>query len=430
MPEERPAVSITVLNRYVRSVLEGDARLQDIRLRGEVSNFVHHRSGHCYFSLKDENCSVKAVMFRFDAQRLRFAPENGMRVVADCHVSLFERDGSFQVYVHSMFPDGAGAVRLAFERLKARLEQEGLFDAARKKPLPPLPAVVGVVTSADGAALQDIRTVLERRFPLTELLLAPVNVQGAAAAQEIAAAIHTLDNSGLADVIIVTRGGGSTEDLWVFNDERIARAAAACRTPLVSAVGHEIDFTILDYAADVRAPTPSAAAEMVAPALPALRADLAAMGQKAQQLLEKKLADCQEACRRLCAAPALTAPRRGLDARREKLQTMTAALQKAAENAQRARQERLVHCIQLADTLDPYAVLARGYAVLRHDGQAVSDAAKQLRVGDTLTAETAGALLTCAVQAIEPKADKKRRKKAADKREKGKNTDEKGCAQL
>ena len=259
-------IGVSALNRYVKSVLDGDGFLADLALRGEISGFVNHvKSGHWYFTLKDERASVKAVMFRQEARRLGFVPQDGMRVVVRCRVSLYEATGSFQVYVQDLFPDGLGAAQLAFDQLKARLEQEGLFRPEHKMPLPAYPRCIGVVTSATGAALQDIRNVLSRRWPLATLLLAGVNVQGLAAAQEICDAIAALDKSGLADVIIVARGGGSREDLWVFNDERIARAAYACKTPLISAVGHEIDVSILDYVADLRAPTPSAAAELATP---------------------------------------------------------------------------------------------------------------------------------------------------------------------
>ena len=223
-------IGITALNRYVKSVLEGDAVLADLALRGEIANFVRHaKSGHCYFSLRDAQSSVKAVMFSRDAARLAFRPQDGMQVVVRCRVSLYERDGAFQVYVRDLMPDGIGAAQMAFEELKARLAAEGLFRPEAKQPLPPMPSCVGVVTSGTGAALQDILQVIGRRWPLTRLLVAPVNVQGREAAAQIAGGIRALDADGRAQVIIVARGGGSREDLWVFNDEGIARAAFACR---------------------------------------------------------------------------------------------------------------------------------------------------------------------------------------------------------
>ncbi len=397
MMEARNVITVTALNRYVKTLLEKDPVLTDIRLRGEISNFVHHRSGHCYFSLKDNASSVKAVMFRGDAQGLRFAPQNGMCVVADCRVSLFERDGSFQVYVEHMFPDGVGSIRLAFEQLKARLEQEGLFDPLHKKALPALPAVVGVVTSATGAALQDIRNVLSRRFPLAKLLLAPVNVQGAEAAQEIAEAIDRMDASGLADVMVVARGGGSAEDLWVFNDERIARAVYACHTPVVSAIGHEIDFTILDFAADVRAPTPSAAAELVVPDIRALLQKNEYFYENIHRLVAERLQMCYNNYQSVAASPVMAMAGNAVRGRRQQLLQLAEALREAGSQRQLQRVQRLAADIRLAGTLDPRAVLARGYAILhRQDGAAVQP-------GQTVTVETAEHLLECTVDAVHEK---------------------------
>ena len=259
-------ISVSALNRYVKNLLDVNDVLFDLALRGEIANFVQNaRSGHCYFSLRDEAASVRAVMFRSDARRLGFQPEEGMKVVVRCRVTLYERDGAFQVYVNDMFPDGIGSTQLAFEQLKAKLDKEGLFAPEHKKPLPRFPQCIGLVTSKTGAALQDIRNVIGRRWPAVRLLLAPVNVQGFEAAEEIADAISRLDKSGRVDEIIVARGGGSREDLWVFNAEVIARAAYRCKKPLISAIGHEIDYTILDFVADRRAPTPSAAAELAVP---------------------------------------------------------------------------------------------------------------------------------------------------------------------
>ena len=401
MMSERNVITVTALNKYVKTLLERDPVLTDVRLRGEISNFVHHRSGHCYFSLKDSACSVKAVMFRGDAQTLRFEPQNGMCVVVDCRISLFERDGSFQVYVEHMFPDGVGSIRLAFEQLKARLEKEGLFDPARKKPLPALPHTVGVVTSATGAALQDIRNVLTRRFPMVKLLLAPVNVQGAEAAGEIAAAITRLDESGLADVLVVARGGGSAEDLWVFNDERIARAAYNCKTPVVSAIGHEIDFTILDFAADMRAPTPSAAAELVVPDMQSLREKLAYFRKNIHYQLENRLFLCYNEWRKAAEHPALTAAAQVGTRKQEQLKTLTVSLQNTVAAQMRQRMQKAASMEQLVSTLDPRAVLARGYAMLRQNGIPVP--AAQLHPGESVTVETGEFWIDCTVETLRRK---------------------------
>ncbi len=395
MMQERNIITVSALNKYVRMLLEHDPHLSDLRIRGEISNFVHHRSGHCYFSLKDETGSVKAVMFRADAQGLTFAPQDGMCVVADCRVSLFERDGSFQIYVQYMFPDGAGSVRLAFEQLKARLAGEGLFEPAHKKPLPAMPRTVGVITSATGAALQDIRNVMSRRFPLTRLLLYPVNVQGAEAAPEIAAAIHHLDSTGLVDVIVVARGGGSVEDLWVFNDERIARAAYNCNTPLISAIGHEIDFSILDFVADTRAPTPSAAAEIAVPDIYALAQELIGTRQLITQLTGEKLEQCRSRLAEIKSGPIWKQMTQPVDYRREQLESIQKQLTETVTRLLQQKRQQFTYCVQLTQSLNPLAVLERGYSVVKKDGRYTS--ADCLAAGDEITMETARKEITCTV---------------------------------
>lgn len=398
-------ITVSALNAYVRTLLDRDPVLTDIALRGEIANFVHHfKTGHFYFSLRDEACSVKAVMFRGNAQRLPFEPENGMRVIVRCRVSLFERDGSFQVYVEDMFPDGIGAMQLAFEQLKARLAKEGLFDEAHKRPLPAVPRCVGLVTSKTGAAIQDIFNVTRRRWPGAHFLLCPVTVQGAAAALEIAAAIRTLDESGRTDVIIVARGGGSREDLWVFNDERIARAAYASSTPVVSAVGHEIDFSILDFVADLRAPTPSAAAELVMP-------DGAAMLQKTDAVytnickeIQKRLTLCYNHLQEQRESTAF-ARMRALPARRE------AETRQKAQDAHRLLNDRLARADRtlraqaaLTESLSPLRVLARGYSVARRDGAVLRDAAA-VCAGDSIAVQLYRGALDCRVERVQKETE-------------------------
>ena len=259
-------ISVSQLNRYVKSLLEGDANLAAVYIGGEISNFTnHYKSGHLYMSLKDEGAVVKAVMFRAYASKLAFTPENGMKVIVRARVSLYEKDGAFQIYIEEMQPDGVGALQIAFEQLKKKLAAEGLFEASRKKPLPRYPARVGVITSPTGAAVRDIFNVLGRRFPLARVVFTPVLVQGEGAPAQLVAALRRFNETNAADVLIIGRGGGSIEELWAFNDETVARAVAASRIPVISAVGHETDFTICDFVADLRAPTPSAAAELAVP---------------------------------------------------------------------------------------------------------------------------------------------------------------------
>ena len=265
MEQEILTVSVSQLNHYVKRVLEHNGYLKDICIQGEISNFKHHPSGHLYLSLKDEASVLRAVMFRTAASALRFLPENGMKVIARGRITVYEPGGVYQLYIESMEPDGEGALYQAFLRLKEKLDKEGLFDSALKKPIPSYPSVISVVTAASGAAVRDIINVLGRRYPLASVKIFPVSVQGEGAAQEIADAIHFLNEKTIGDVMIVGRGGGSIEDLWAFNEEIVARAIFQSKIPIISAVGHETDFTIADFVADLRAPTPSAAAELATP---------------------------------------------------------------------------------------------------------------------------------------------------------------------
>ena len=282
-------LTVTSLNLYVKSLLESDDNLLNLAVEGELSNFKKYPSGHCYFTLKDEKSALKAVMFQSYVRGLNFVPENGMKVIVRGKVSLYERDGAYQMYVTNMFLSGAGSYQLAFEKLKNKLEKEGLFSLENKKPLPEIPFKIGVATSPKGAALHDIISTAQRRFPCAEIVLAPCMVQGNEAEPTIVNAIRQLDSIDDIDVIIITRGGGSKEDLWVFNSERIARAAFACRKPTISAVGHEIDFSILDFVCDVRAATPTQAAEIALPDIYSLRMKLSADERNLVKALQHKL---------------------------------------------------------------------------------------------------------------------------------------------
>lgn len=358
-------ISVSELNRYVKTLLDVDDGLFDLALRGEIANFVQNaRSGHCYFTLRDEQCSVKAVMFRTDARRLAFRPEEGMRVVVRCRATLYERDGAFQVYVNEMFPDGLGAAQLALEQLKARLNAEGLFAAEHKKPLPEYPRCIGVVTSKTGAALQDIRNVLTRRWPSVKLLLCPVTVQGFEAAEQIAAAIRTLDKSGRVDEIIVARGGGSREDLWVFNAEVIARAAFACKTPLISAIGHEIDYTILDFVADQRAPTPSVAAELAVPDRQVQLEKLHFIQQNILKRLQNQFELWYNRSEQYNLVLERELSHKMIESRYQALGRLQEQLQAHKKQCLAEKKRWLQHTAALAASLDPYKVLARGYAML------------------------------------------------------------------
>lgn len=392
-------ITVTALNRYVKALLDGSDLLYDLALRGEVANFVRNaKSGHCYFTLRDSQCSVKAVMFRSDAQRLAFRPEEGMRVVVRCRVTLYEPSGAYQVYVNAMFPDGIGEAQLALEQLKARLQAEGLFAPEHKKPLPAFPQTIGLVTSRTGAALQDIKNVIGRRWPAVRLLLCPVSVQGFDAAQEVADAIGVLDRRGV-DEIIVARGGGSREDLWVFNSERIARAAYACRKPVVSAVGHEIDYTILDYVADLRAPTPSAAAELCVPDRRRMQEEICSLRENIQKNIQHSLQVCYNTLSTARPEQALRRMNVRLADRRSQLSGCAGQLMRAGHDLARRKAADLGAAAGLASSLNPYAVLSRGYAMVEDAGGRCLTV-PQLKAGDRITLRGSGAAADCTVNQV------------------------------
>lgn len=394
-------ISVSALNQYVKTLLDANDLLFDLALRGEIANFVQNaRSGHCYFSLRDETSSVKAVMFRSDARRLGFRPEEGMKIIVRCRATLYERDGAFQVYVNDMFPDGIGSAQLAFEQLKAKLDREGLFAAERKKPLPRFPKCIGLVTSKTGAALQDIRNVIGRRWPAVRLLLCPVSVQGFEAADEIAAAIDRLDKSGQVDEIIVARGGGSREDLWVFNAERIARAASRCKTPLISAIGHEIDFTILDFVADQRAPTPSAAAELAVPDRAEFSRKLCNLEENIHISIQNRLSLCYNRLDETVQPLSRQNMQAQLAGRQQQLEAVSGQLQTVAQKKQQDAGLRLRHAAALAATLNPYGVLARGYALVQDEKGRIC-APDALREGQKMTLCGAVNRIHCTVDAVE-----------------------------
>ena len=394
-------IRVSALNALARRVLDNCEPLNNLIICGEISNFTRHsKSGHLYFTLKDEQASVKTVMFRDKARLLGFAPQNGMLVLVYGRATLYERDGAFQVYAEYMRPFGAGAAQMAFDAMRRKLESEGLFDPARKRPLPPMPAYIGVVTSKTGAALQDVRNVISRRWPLTRLLLAPVNVQGLEAEQSILDGIRALDADPRPELILVTRGGGSKEDLWVFNSERIARAVSKCRKPVVSAVGHEIDYTILDYVADLRAPTPSAAAEVCVPDMRQVRQNLFILGQNIQKNIQSRFQMCYNNLNALAPQRTLTAQKAALEERRQNLQELTASIRSASTSQLRQKGDTLGHAAAVAESLNPYGVLARGYAIIR-DKNGRCRTVSQLKVGQTFTLQGHDAAARCTVDQVD-----------------------------
>lgn len=375
-------LTVTELNEYLRAVVESQPLFTDVWVRGEISNFTNHRSGHFYFSLKDENCLVRAVMFRSYAQQLPFLPETGMKVLAHGRVSVFPRDGQYQLYVDTMQPDGLGALYLAFEQLRRKLEAEGLFDEARKRPLPPYPARIGVVTSPTGAAVRDVIRILGRRYPLAEVTLYPALVQGPGAPESIVKGIAYFNKTESADVLIVGRGGGSAEDLWAFNNETLARAVAASAIPVISAVGHETDFTLCDFAADVRAATPSAAAELAVPDARELQKVLKGTAARMEGAMRADLTAARAALARYAAHKALGSPRYAIDTRRMNVAYLERRLCACGENMTKAPRAAFAALCAKLGALDPLAVLSRGFAAaFDENGKTVSGVASLARGG-------------------------------------------------
>lgn len=440
---EQRILSIQELNRYIRQKFEADPLLPEVWVRGEISNFTHHSSGHMYFTLKDAGSRVRAIMFAAHNKRLPFIPREGTRVIAQGSVSVFERDGQYQLYITQMQPDGVGSLYLAYEQLKQKLEAEGLFDEGGKRKIPTLPRAIGVITSPTGAAVRDILTTLGRRFPGIPVMLYPALVQGKEAAASIVRGIRILNRLGEADVLIVGRGGGSLEELWAFNEEIVARAIYDSAIPVISAVGHETDFTIADFAADLRAATPTAAAELAVPDRRELRQRVSQLEQRLRGALLRRAAQERDRLARLQRSPVLRQPERALQSHAQRLDGLTrrltartearhaagrdkharlhgrlarfypgAQLQLAARQlgaldgrlsaamnaAVKDRRQRLQGGMRQLDALSPLKVMARGYSLVYDEGeQKLIKSAREVREGDRIVVRVNDGSLDCRV---------------------------------
>jgi exodeoxyribonuclease VII large subunit len=380
------AVTVTQLNEFVKQLIDGSAQLADVYVKGEISNFKnHYGTGHFYFTLKDDGGLIRAVMFRSSAAKLKFMPENGMRVVVHGRVSAFVRDGQYQLYADSLEPDGVGALYIAYEQLKKRLESEGLFDPSRKKPLPKIPTRVGIITSATGAAVRDMIHVAGRRFPFAKLILYPSLVQGPGAAAQLIEGVQYFNRTASADVIIIGRGGGSIEDLWAFNDEQLARTVAASRIPIISAVGHETDFTICDFVADRRAPTPSAAAEIALPETAELKRKINNIISRENAVLTQVIARRREYLKRLSDSRALRNPMNFIDDKRMHLSTLTERLALSQTNSLSIKQAQLKAIAGKMEALNPLSVLSRGYSAVYGENGEIIKHTDQLAPGASIT---------------------------------------------
>jgi exodeoxyribonuclease VII large subunit len=378
-------LSVSEVTAHVKDLIESDDTLADLHVAGEISNLSRPASGHLYFTLKDAASQIKCAMWRNSVNKLRgYAPQNGDAVIARGRVGVYERDGAYQLYVEALSRQGAGGLAAEFERLKQALAAEGLFDAERKRPLPAVPRVLGVVTSATAAAFQDILNVLRRRYPLVEVVLSPTLVQGADAPAQIVRAIERLNAYGKCDVILVARGGGSLEELWAFNDERVARVIAASAAPVVSGVGHEIDFTLADFAADVRAPTPSAAAELITPDINDFRLRVDGLSVMLSDALQTRLADARAQVDMLQRALRLLSPAGQVRQRREQVVDLRARLDAARTRALSLARLRVDSLRARLDALGPQATLARGYAIVQWGDGALVRATGDVNAGDAL----------------------------------------------
>ena len=411
------AITVTQLNKYIKNLLETDINLSQVSVKGEISNFKLHSSGHCYMTIKDETAQIRAVMFKTYASALKFTPENGMKITATGKISVYERDGQYQMYIFAMQPDGLGDLHVEYEKLKAKLTAEGIFDPAHKKPIPKIPKAIGVVTSPTGAAIRDIINVATRRYPLAEIIVCPVLVQGENSAKQIANAIEYMNREKIADVLIVGRGGGSIEDLWSFNEEVVAYAIYNSEIPIISAVGHETDFTIADFAADLRAPTPSAAAELAVPSVLELKANISAYLNR-MLMVTKQTIDLK---RSIVAGFSLKSPidyinqnrlrtdnamqkisnivTESVIRSRNKTDVYSQKINNVAENMFSEKSKQLTVNVAKLDALSPLKVMTRGYSVaLSKDNilKSVDNVCK----GDEIKVKLADGTLDCMVENI------------------------------
>ncbi len=390
-------LSIAQLNEYIRSRMDSDPLLTQVAVRGEISNYKLYPSGHHYFTLKDESSALKCVMFKGNAMRLRFRPENGMKVIAMGRVSVFPRDGAYQLYCTAMAMDGVGDLYAAFEQLKKKLEAQGLFDPAHKKPLPKFPGTIGIITSSAGAAVHDMLRILRKRYPLSKVRLLPVRVQGAEAPGEIAAAIRYANYYQLADLLIVGRGGGSIEDLWAFNEEQVAYAIYESRIPVISAVGHEPDVTISDFVADLRAATPSNAAELAVPDQDALRQNLDSMTAAMAASLDRQIRAAKKHLEVLSNSAALQSPAGYLQQREKSLELLTNRLISAQNQNITRKNQQYIAAVSKLDAMSPLKVLSRGYAMTQNGNGEVVRSVKQVELGERITVSLSDGRLSATV---------------------------------
>lgn len=396
-------LTVSQLNKYVKLVLDSDKNLNSLFISGEISNLkINSFSGHMYFSLKDENATVKCVMFKSSAQRLKFIPNEGMKVICRGSVTVYERDGQYQLILNDMQPDGAGSIAVAFEQLKGKLSAEGLFDHDKKRQIPKFPKTVAVITSKTGAAVRDILNILGRRWQLADVLLCPVSVQGDKAASQMIEALNYVNGNRLSDVIIIGRGGGSAEDLWCFNDESLARAVAASNIPVISAVGHETDFTICDFAADLRAPTPSAAAELAVPDHDEMDSLLDGLSDRLKFSVSQIVAKQDDRLKAVMSYRSVKDISSVFSTHDLRLDNIKGRMDLSFKHYCSESESKLASLISKLDALDPIKTLMRGYSVVKHNGDVVNSVS-QIKENDKLTLNFSDGIAVCNVESTERK---------------------------
>ena len=397
--ETRRIITVSQLNEYIKAVIEGQPVLRSLFVKGEISNFTnHYKTGHFYFTLKDENSLIRCIMFKGFAEKLKFVPENGMKIILHGKVSAYPKDGQYQLYADNMEPDGIGALYIAYEQLKAKLEKEGLFNPAYKKPLPKIPKRVGIITSPTGAAIRDIINILGRRFPYAEGVLYPALVQGDGAPAQLIAGMKYFNSVNNVDVIIIGRGGGSIEDLWAFNDEGLAREVFASKIPVISAVGHETDFTICDFVADRRAPTPSAAAELAVPETMELKQKILNIIGRMDMLIMHNIKNNRQRLNELAGKRVLNTPDYIVDDRRFQLMNLDARMENGMKYSLSLKKEAFARYTSKLEALNPMSVISRGYSAVFSDGGQLIKSVDQVEVGDRLNFKTVDGTVSAEVK--------------------------------
>lgn len=397
MSQSQPVYTVTQINTYIKSLLDGDHKLSGVYIRGEISNYKKYPSGHHYFSLKDQTGALRCVMFRSAATRLRFRPEGGMKVIAYGRITAFPRDGQYQFYVNALTPDGVGELYVAFEQLKEKLFQEGLFATEHKKPLPRYPGSIAVITSSAGAAVHDVIRVLGARWPMAAIKLLPVRVQGQGAAQELTGAVRYVNRWKLADLIVIGRGGGSMEDLWAFNNEQLVRAVYDSQLPVISAVGHEPDVTMIDFVADVRAATPSNGAELAVPDQQELRQQLDQIGLRMYRGMTAQLGGCRQRLNQFEQSTVLTEPMYPIQERRAWLDQQQSRLIHGLQQRVNEKRTQFAGLVSALDALSPLNVLSRGYVFAKDETGAVVTSAASVELGERLSLRLLDGELGCTV---------------------------------